>query len=244
LKTISVSSAVLVVDDDEAVRKLLTEAVTAKGMQVFEANTGERAIEMLQTRGVGCLIVDKNLPGVDGLEVMRLARKNQPYCATIMMTAFASTESAIEALRLGATDYIPKPFADINLTAEVIENAIDHHRAMYERDKLVERLREYQHELGSRQGELDEKRTELKSKQTEIDTLNDLLASGIGQATDGLVHGQRRSEVEQKLLTVQRKLNEILNYVQSSQRGVDVPTPAVLDAVVERVQNVLKMARS
>jgi DNA-binding response OmpR family regulator len=80
------------------------------------------------------------MPGMDGIEMLRRVREAQPHCAFIVMTGYASTESAIEALRLGAVDYLQKPFDDLDVVAQRIEEAIQQVRGELERSATLARL--------------------------------------------------------------------------------------------------------
>ncbi|HEY2747283.1 MAG TPA: response regulator [Polyangia bacterium] len=152
---------VLVVDDEPQILKLLSLVLSARGLETLAATSGEEAVVMLKQRGIGCLIVDKNLPGIDGIAVLQAARREQPHCATIVMTGYSSTASAIEALRLGASDYLEKPFADIQLVAEKVDLAMKGRRAALERDLLSERIRGIQTELLAAGHKLSHAETEI-----------------------------------------------------------------------------------
>ena len=90
------------------------------------------------------MLADKNMPGMDGIEMLRRMREAQPHCAFIVMTGYASTESAIEALRLGAVDYLQKPFEDLDVVAQRIEDAIQQVRSDIDRSAVMARLGVFQ----------------------------------------------------------------------------------------------------
>lgn len=129
--------SVLVVDDELWVRKILEEVLSNRGLPVKVAPSGEEALELLEVEGFGCALVDKTLPGMDGLAVLKAVRRMHPYCACILMTAYASTESAVDALRLGAYDYLEKPFGDLAILATKVEHAIRTRQAAFDRDSLI-----------------------------------------------------------------------------------------------------------
>jgi DNA-binding NtrC family response regulator len=105
--------AVLVVDDEPDVRDLLVEYFRERGCEVTGAAEGREAIALIQrTPGRFTLVVtDLQLPGVDGLAVLRAARAANPSVYVVIITGYASLDSAIEAVRLGAYDYLTKPFS-------------------------------------------------------------------------------------------------------------------------------------
>jgi CheY-like chemotaxis protein len=141
LKDATFPTSVLVVDDEVWVRKILEEVLSNRGLPVKVAGSGEAALELLEVEGFGCALVDKTLPGIDGLSVLKSVRRTYPYCACILMTAYASTESAVDALRLGAYDYLEKPFGDLSALAIKVEQAIRTRQAAYDRDRLIDQRR-------------------------------------------------------------------------------------------------------
>jgi two-component system response regulator PilR (NtrC family) len=101
-------SRVLVVDDERSIRELLTIVLKRDGHDVLIAEDGARAIDLLKRERVDILITDIRMPQMSGVDVLREAKKIDPEIICIVMTAFASTDTAVEALRLGATDYVHK----------------------------------------------------------------------------------------------------------------------------------------
>ncbi|MCH7823359.1 MAG: sigma-54-dependent Fis family transcriptional regulator [Acidobacteria bacterium] len=113
-------SRILIVDDEQSMRQMVAIALRQEGYEVVVAEDGEVASRELQASKVDVVVSDIKMPGFDGIELLRFARENSPGTEVILMTAYTSTESAIEALRLGAYDYISKPFEidDLKVTVE------------------------------------------------------------------------------------------------------------------------------
>jgi two-component system, NtrC family, response regulator PilR len=99
---------VLVVDDERSVRELLSIVLKRDGHDVLLAEDGAAAVEVLKRERIDILITDIRMPVMNGVDLLRAAKGIAPELATIVMTAFASTETAVEALRLGASDYVHK----------------------------------------------------------------------------------------------------------------------------------------
>jgi len=135
-----IPSSVLVVDDEPVVLQLFSRVLSEKGLRTRTASSAEEALKLLEQGGIACVLADKNMPGMDGIEMLRRVREAQPHCAFIVMTGYASTESAIEALRLGAVDYLEKPFEDLDLVAQRIEEAIQQVRNDIDRSAALARL--------------------------------------------------------------------------------------------------------
>lgn len=101
---------ILVVDDEEAVRESLGGWLREDGYQVETAPDGQAALDKLAQHAYGILLVDLKMPGLDGLQVLVEAKKRQPDLVAILMTAFATVDTAVQAMKQGANDYLVKPF--------------------------------------------------------------------------------------------------------------------------------------
>ncbi|HOX44039.1 MAG TPA: response regulator [Myxococcota bacterium] len=111
----------LVVDDEDVVRGVVRSALERPGVFLVEAADGEEAIRLLLAEHFDLILVDKNLPGITGLDVIRRARAVHPRIGTLLITGFASRESAEEALVLGVDAYLVKPFDIAELQERVDE---------------------------------------------------------------------------------------------------------------------------
>jgi diguanylate cyclase (GGDEF)-like protein len=100
----------LVVDDEEIVRSFLIDVLTDEGYQVTAVSSGDEAVQAMATQQYDLIITDIKMPGTDGMEVLRVAKARDPNQNVIVMTGYASTETAVESMKLGAADYITKPF--------------------------------------------------------------------------------------------------------------------------------------
>ena len=107
--------SVLVVDDEPIVRESIRDWLIEAGYQVATAETGEQALELVASRDFSVLVVDLRLPGKTGIEVLEAVKAERPWIRTIVITAYPSAETVQEARRLGAVDYLLKPFAPDNL---------------------------------------------------------------------------------------------------------------------------------
>jgi len=128
---------ILVVDDERSMRELLMIVLRREGHQVHLAEDGASAVALLEHQAVDVLISDIKMPGMSGVDVLREAKRIDPDIVGIMITAYASTESAVEALRLGAYDYLTKPFDVEELKAKV-NNALER-RTLRQENVLLKR---------------------------------------------------------------------------------------------------------
>jgi two-component system response regulator PilR (NtrC family) len=113
------ADAILVADDEPGVRESLAEVLRDAGYQVQVAADGPAALTAIEAQDFAAVITDLRMPGADGLTVLRRAREVSPQTVVLMMTAHGSVETAVEALRAGATDYILKPVIFDDLLAKV-----------------------------------------------------------------------------------------------------------------------------
>ena len=105
-----ISATVLIVDDEDATRSLCHDVVTDSGLRTRTASTTEQALEILDQIPVDILITDLRVPQIGGLELLKRVRTSYPQTAVLVLTQYGTIESAVEATRLGAADYITKPF--------------------------------------------------------------------------------------------------------------------------------------
>lgn len=116
-------ASILIVDDDAQLRQSFEKLLAAEGHNVRVAASGESGIEVVRTGDLELVIMDVRLPGMDGLQAFGAMRVLAPHLPVIIMTAFGTTETAIEATKLGAFDYILKPF-DIPAMLKLIDEAL------------------------------------------------------------------------------------------------------------------------
>ena len=121
---------VLVVDDERAVRVALDVNLTKAGHTVSLADTGERALEALRTSPVDAILTDLMMPGMGGMELLAEVKRSWPLTQVIMMTGHGTVEGAVEAMRLGAHDFVIKPIAKAELLA-ILDRAL-RERALHE----------------------------------------------------------------------------------------------------------------
>jgi DNA-binding NtrC family response regulator len=106
---------VLVIDDDKSARLLLERVLTRAGHTVTLVDNGEQGLALLSKTVFDLIITDKNLPGIDGLEVLRLARVQQPRLQAIVITGFPTPETKSSARELGVYSYVTKPFGILDI---------------------------------------------------------------------------------------------------------------------------------
>jgi two-component system response regulator PilR (NtrC family) len=130
---------VLVVDDEQSMRDLLAIMLRQAGYEVSVADGGETAIEALKAESFDLVVTDLRMRKVDGMAVLRAAKEHSPRTTVLVVTAYASTETAVEAMKLGAYDYVTKPFKLDELKVTVA-NALERRRLQEENLALKRQL--------------------------------------------------------------------------------------------------------
>jgi DNA-binding NtrC family response regulator len=126
---------VLVVDDDAEMVRLLDQELTAGGLQVIPASSGAAGMRAIRETHVDAVVTDLRMADFDGMDILRAAAENQPEAKVIIITAFATIPSAIEAVRQGAFDYVSKPF-EIEELVLALERALEDTRLRRENHRL------------------------------------------------------------------------------------------------------------
>ena len=121
----------------ESCKRILEE----EGYEIETALSGKEAFEKMKVSPFDIVITDLKMPGIDGMEVLRTFRKEYPDSIIIMITGFSTVETAVEAMKLGAFDYIPKPFTPDEVTI-VVKKAIEKKSLMLENIYLRQELQE------------------------------------------------------------------------------------------------------
>ncbi len=133
------SSTVLVVDDDQANLESVCRIFQREGVATLAAANGQQALELLRRPEVGVMVTDLMMPGVDGQELLRAARATRPDVEVVLMTAFATVETAVAAMRDGAYDFITKPLKRHSLV-KAVQKAMEKQALVQENANLKAQL--------------------------------------------------------------------------------------------------------
>src|SRR3954453_7244376 len=176
---------ILVVDDERSMRELLAIVLRREGYEVLLAENGRGAIDLLQREPVDILISDIKMPDVSGVEVLRAAKRIDKDILGIMITAFSSTETAVEAMRLGACDYLSKPF-DIDLLKMTVREKIEN-RQLRQENVLLKRTLGVAHQFANIIGRSETMLDVFKMIETVARTNSTILLTGESGTGKGLV---------------------------------------------------------
>ena len=176
---------ILVVDDERSMRELLSIVLRREGYEVLLAEDGRSAIELLGRQPIDLLISDIKMPDMSGVEVLRAAKKIDQDILAIMITAFASTDTAIEAMRLGACDYLSKPF-DVDLLKMKVREKIDN-RQLRQENVLLKRTLGLSHQFTNIIGRSGAMLDVFKMVESVARTTSTILLTGESGTGKGLV---------------------------------------------------------
>ena len=137
---------ILVIDDEEIMREILEVLLRREGYEVRLASSGAEGLDLVRSVPVDAAIVDVMMPGMDGLAVLDEVKKIDDDIAVIMITAFASVDTAVAAMKRGAFDYVTKPFKNDEVLA-VLQNAVERRRLVTENRVLRQNLQERYHKF-------------------------------------------------------------------------------------------------
>ena len=130
---------VLIVDDAPDTLDIIQKLLSYEGYDVITAPTGEEGVKSVEEDNPDVVLLDINLPGIDGTEALRRMRRINPLQCVVMLTAFATVDNAIRALKEGATDFIKKPFENEHLI-HIVNQCLEKYRTSIEKQQLEEEV--------------------------------------------------------------------------------------------------------
>ncbi len=131
---------ILIIDDEEVVRMLFQSLLEDEGYTAFVAEDAEQGVQMLAQHSPAVALVDKNLPDVSGLDLIATQKKLHPDTEFIMITGYASLDSAVKAMEVGAFSYLTKPFDDMEVVLDRIRAALEVNNLRVETSQLRDKL--------------------------------------------------------------------------------------------------------
>jgi DNA-binding NtrC family response regulator len=112
-------SSILVVDDEDSLRNVLSNELSNEGYEVRSASDGDEAISELQKASYDLILLDIKMPRMNGFEVLKFIKENHPKTKVVMLTGFADLKNAIESKKLGADDFVSKPYDLVDLLTTI-----------------------------------------------------------------------------------------------------------------------------
>ncbi len=232
---------ILVVDDERSMRELLAIVLRREGYEVLLAENGRAAIDLLEREPVDLLISDIKMPDLSGVDVLRAAKAIDQDILGIMITAFASTDTAVEAMRLGACDYLSKPF-DVDLLKMKVREKIEN-RQLRQENLLLKRTLGLSHQFSNIIGRSEGMLAVFKMIETVARTNSTILLTGESGTGKGLVaqaihfHSLRRDKPMVSLncgaLPENLLESELFGHMRGSFTGADSNKKGLLE-VAER----------
>src|SRR5437899_11189570 len=142
------NGTILVIDDEEIMREILGTLLTREGYEVRLASSGAEGLDIARALPIDAAIVDIMMPGIDGIATLDELKRIDEDLAVLIITAYASVESAISAMKAGAFDYITKPFKNDEVLV-VVRNAMEQRRLVHENRNLRQNIQERYHKFAN-----------------------------------------------------------------------------------------------
>jgi DNA-binding NtrC family response regulator len=231
------SEHILVVDDEVDLATSCQRLLQGKGYQVSLSSSAEEALECIAKKEVHLVLTDLKMPGMGGMELLRTLRAEHPEVLVIMMTAYSTVEDAVEAMALGAANFVPKPFTPDHLQI-VIEKALEERSLRRENRNLRDQLsRQYSFDniIGKSAGMVQVFESIKKIADTDISVLISG-ASGTGKeliAQSIHAHSRRASQpfvpINCGALPENLVESEIFGYERGAFTGAAKPKPGLLE---------------
>ncbi len=178
---------ILVLDDEDAVRQSLADTLLSAGYSVEQASSVETAIPRLSTRGLSLILTDLVMPGSNGMVLLEYARRNHPYIPVVMVTGVSDISVALEAIRLGAYDYLLKPFQRGQLLA-VAARALEKRRLELEnltyKNELEALVKARTDLLDGTMSDLKRALSDRERAMSELERSYDITLEALGNALD------------------------------------------------------------
>jgi two-component system NtrC family response regulator len=130
---------ILIVDDEKNYLVVLSAFLSGEGYETVTADTAQQALEVVETTDLDLVLTDMKMPSMDGIELLRQIKEKSPDLPVVMMTAYGTVEKAVEAMQLGAFNFVLKPFQN-ETVKQIIRNAVSIYKVLKENRRLVEAL--------------------------------------------------------------------------------------------------------
>ena len=137
----AIKAKILVIDDEQIVHESCNRILTEEGYEVKSAFTGQEGFKKIEEEQFDLVITDLKMPGISGMEALKKIKQDNPNIGIIMVTGYSTAETAVEAMKLGAFDYLPKPFTPDELIS-VINKAVEKKRVLLETRHLESAYRD------------------------------------------------------------------------------------------------------
>lgn len=213
------SQRVLVVDDEENIRKVLRQMLESAGYEVTAAANGSQALDLVRDQNPALVLLDLRMPGKSGMEVLKELKADYPDVAVIIVTAVGEVDTAIEATRNGAYDFLRKPF-DANILVISVARALENR-------SLILKNRDFERNL---ERKVTEQTHLLEQKVRELTALNNLFVTYLNQ---GFEAADRYGRLSQDIIKMAKE-------IQSLSGGQVTDTVAGIIKAAEEIQTLAK----
>lgn len=232
------SANILIVDDEAAIRRALERFLSGLGYQVWGVPGGDEALKLMEDQIIDLVLVDLVMPQMDGIELIKRMKSQNPNIVAIVMTAFGTITSAVEAMKEGAYHYLTKPF-ELDDIASLVKTALDHKRLKEENRYLKQQLKaRYKFENIIGDSEEMHRVFDLVEKVADTDSTVLILGeSGTGKELIARAIHYNSSRAEKPLIVVNCAAipeelleSELFGHIKGSYTGAHTTRPGKFDA--------------
>jgi DNA-binding NtrC family response regulator len=175
-----VNETILVADDDPYIQEVLGDRLESLGYRVLRASDGKHALEIIERQDPEMAFLDIEMPGIKGLDLLKEIRKREKDFPVVMITAYGSIDLAVEAMKEGAYDFIPKPFKASHITL-VVEKAMERQKLRREKEILSEEVDKRYHLIAGKSAKVNEAMVAARKAAASKSTILLLGESGVGK---------------------------------------------------------------
>jgi YesN/AraC family two-component response regulator len=195
---------ILIVDDEAGVRKVLEQVLQEDGFQVISAADGREALKIFEKKPFPLVITDIVMPEMDGIELLQSIRPHSPDTQVIIITSYASVETAVKALRCGAYDYLFKPFENLDLVSAAVRRAVERIELERENRRLLAKLQDQNRKLETR----------VKRRTQDLELINQQLVEEIQERIRAQDAAEAASRIRSEFLAnMSHELRTPLNHI-------------------------------
>jgi len=231
------SETILIVEDDRLTREILKRSVEAEGYQVLTAGSGEDGLAVFSAHRPDLVMLDINLPGMNGLEVLARMRETEADAAMVIMTAYGSEKTAVSALKYGADDYLSKPFRLWAVTP-VIERNLEKSRLRKMARQLIEQLKESNVQLMEQRQKLQEQNIALQEAYTQLQALDTMKENLVAMIVHDL-----RNPVGIILTALELLRTEMSPYLEPEHRDIIESAMGAAQQLMNLTTNMLEVQK-
>jgi signal transduction histidine kinase len=230
----------LLVDDDANILKIVEKMLAGEGFAITKAFSGEEAVEKIREESFDLVITDMRMEGISGIEVLKQAKKRDKHIQVIVMTGYASTDNAIEAMKQdGAYDYLQKPLERVSDLKNSVARALEKRRLSLENDSLIEQLQKSNERLEQR---VKERTDEIEKSRRALARAKEAAETANRAKSEFLANMSHEIRTPMSSITGTAALLEETDLTEEQREYLDI-TKASATALLDLINDILDLSK-